>query len=166
MPIVFARTIVQFSAGNSNYEIELTLEEPPYEFDPLDADENGTTTIGSSRMPLTRDQKRMLVALAESALRRGSPGVAELPSATQAAKRLGWTPKKFEKKIDNVCDRLDSRGVRGLKGELGNHALSRRGRLVQYAIATRLVTRDDLPLLDEQDVPSASELDEEMEAVG
>ena len=71
---------------------------------------------------------------------------------------MGWTLKKFEKKIDNVCDRLSNRGVRGLKGEAGNLAANRRARLVEYALAARLVTVEDLALLDA--VPEAHGLEE------
>jgi len=146
MPIVFGLTRVQFGAGPTNYEIELLLDDAPYEFDLTSATEDGTTTIG--RLPLTVDQRRMLVALAEHALRRGTPGIAEIPTAAVAARRLGWTQKKFEKKVDNVCERLAGMGVRGLKGDQSSLAMSRRARLVQYGIATRLVTAADLALLD------------------
>ena len=109
--------------------------------------EVGTTTIG--RIDLTPDQKLMLLVLAESALLKGMPGIAELPGASEAARRLGWTQKKFEKKIDYVCDRPASNGVRGLKGDLARQASSRRARLVEYALAVQLVTVDDLAVLGE-----------------
>lgn len=146
MPLVFGSTCIRFSAGSTSYEIDASLPEPVYEVGALDVMEDGTTTLG--RVDLTADQKLMLVVLAESALRRGVPGIAHLPSAPAAAQRLGWTQKKFEKKIDNVCDRLAGNGVRGLKGDLASHATSRRARLVEYALAARLVTPADLALLD------------------
>jgi hypothetical protein len=71
-----------------------------------------------------------------------------LPSSNGAADRLGWTVTKFNRKLDNVCDKLEKLGVRGLHGERGELASGRRSRLVEYAIATRLVTRDDLTLLE------------------
>ena len=123
------------------------MAEPPYQFEPMELLEVGTTTIG--RIDLTPDQKLMLLVLAESALLKGMPGIAELPGASEAARRLGWTQKKFEKKLDNVCDRLAANGVRGLKGDLASQATSRRARLVEYALAARLVTPADLALLDE-----------------
>ncbi len=72
-----------------------------------------------------------------------------LPTSSQAAKRLGWTTTKFNRKLDNVCDKLSKLGVRGLQGDLGALASNRRARLVEYALAVRLVTRHDLELLVE-----------------
>jgi hypothetical protein len=146
MPLVFPTTTIRFTAGVTTYEIELHLDDAPYEFETAAAHDDGTTTLG--RVLLTADQKLMLLVLAESALRKGVRGIAEIPSASAAARRLGWTQKKFEKKLDNVCDRLASNGVRGLKGDLGNQAMSRRARLVEYGLATGLVAADDLSLLD------------------
>ncbi|MEQ1701396.1 MAG: hypothetical protein ABMA25_14905 [Ilumatobacteraceae bacterium] len=155
MPIVFGATCVRFTAGPTSYEIDMTLSDAPYMSEETEEPNDGSTTIG--RVMLTHDQKRMLVALAEAALRRGAPGAVELPSSGQAAERLGWTLKKFEKKIDNVCDKLANKGVRGLKGGQGNLASGRRARLVEYALAARIVTAADLPILD---APVASRGDE------
>jgi hypothetical protein len=146
MPLVFATTCVRFTAGSTSYEIGAHLQDSLYEVAGVELVEEGSTTLG--RIDLTPDQKLMLVVLAESAIRLGVPGIAQLPSAPAAAIRLGWTQKKFEKKIDNVCDRLAANGVRGLKGDVATQATSRRARLVEYALAARLVTTGDLVLLD------------------
>ena len=55
---------------------------------------------------------------------------------------------RFNRKLDNVCDRLARIGVGGLRGGQGRLASNRRARLVEFAVATRLVTRNDLYLLD------------------
>ena len=86
-------------------------------------------------------------------LRREGVSMNELPSSSAAAQRLGWTMSKFNRKLDNVCDKLDRAGVKGLRGGQGDHAMNRRSRLVEYAIAARLVTRADLPLLDQPEEP-------------
>lgn len=149
MPIASSTATIRFTAGPTSYELLLTVRDAPRRFDaPAEADD-GTATLG--RIRLTPDQRSMLVVLAESALRHGLADMSDIPSAAAGAQRLGWTQKKFEKKIDNVCDRLDAQGVRGLKGDLGNQAVSRRVRLVEYAVSTRLVTPDDLALLDDTD---------------
>ena len=54
----------------------------------------------------------------------------------------------FNRKLDNVCEKLDKLGVDGLRGGRGKLATNRRARLVEYAVATRLVSADDLALLD------------------
>ena len=71
-----------------------------------------------------------------------------LPSSAEAAERLGWTITKFNRKLDNVCQKLQRLGVRGLHGGPDRLASNRRTRLIEYAVATRLVTRADLALLD------------------
>ena len=57
----------------------------------------------------------------------------------------------FNRKLDNVCDKLDKIGVRGLRGGKGNLATNRRLRLVEYAVATHLVGTEDLFLLERND---------------
>jgi hypothetical protein len=71
-----------------------------------------------------------------------------MPTSAQAAERLGWPLTTFNRKLDNVCDKLDKLGVAGLRGGAGKLATSRRTRLVEYAVATHLVGQEDLPLLD------------------
>ena len=36
------------------------------------------------------------------------------PSSADAAARLGWTVTKFNRKLDNVCQKLADAGIRGL----------------------------------------------------
>ena len=98
---------------------------------------------------LTRDQRLLIVALAEPRLRGDGRASVVIPSSAAAARRLGWTSSKFTRKLDNVCEKLSKLGVRGLLGDSETHASNRRARLVEYAVATRLVTRSDLASLDD-----------------
>ena len=91
----------------------------------------------------------VVLALAEPALRRGGSGASSLPPSSAAAARLGWSITKFNRKLDNVCQKLGRAGVRGLHGDAGKLASGRRGRLVEYALAVRLVTPEDLSLLEQ-----------------
>ena len=92
-------------------------------------------------------------------LRRDGVGVSELPSSGAAAERLGWTMSRFNRKLDNVCDKLDRMGVQGLRGGVGKLASNRRARLVEYAVSSQLVTRSDLSLLDDPALRSADDQD-------
>ncbi len=74
--------------------------------------------------------------------------MSEIPTSAKAAERLGWTVTRFNRKLDNVCDKLDRAGIPGLRGGRSSYATSRRVRLVEHALAARLVTRADLPLLN------------------
>ena len=86
------------------------------------------------------------MALAEPVLRtRGRK--ATLPSSAEAAERLGWTVTKFNRKLDNVCQKFDRLGVQGLHGGPGRLASDRKARLVEYAVAARVVGLADLDLL-------------------
>lgn len=146
IPLVFAKTVVRFTAGPTTYELDVLLDESPFVPVRTDPIEVGATTIG--RMAFTPDQKLLILALAERVLRRGDRGAGTIPSSADAAKRLGWTITKFNRKLDNVCDKLTRAGIRGLHGDARRLATSRRARLVEYALAARLVSPDDLPLFD------------------
>ncbi|MGK3952155.1 hypothetical protein ACLKM7_07490 [Microbacterium sp. I2] len=157
LPLVFASTSVIFSAGPTTYELTIHAAEPAFrETQPEAEDDDGLSTIGD--VPLTHSQRLMILALAEPVLKREGTGMSELPTSSQAAERLGWTLTRFNRKLDNVCDKLDRIGVPGLRGGVRSYATNRRVRLVEHALAARLVTRDDLPLLDlERDLVTEDE---------
>ncbi len=148
LPLVFERTVVRFTAGPTVYEFEILQSAPV--FTPISVTGepvlDGGTTIG--RQSFTRDQHLLIVALAEPSLRQNGRGSSLLPSSVDAARRLGWGITKFNRKLDNVCAKLTKAGVRGLHGGPDRLASGRRARLVEYALAVRLVTPADLALLD------------------
>lgn len=146
IPIVFEDCAVVFTAGPTTYEVMLSLSDSQFATVGPAAAGSGETTI----MPgsFTPSQRLVVIALAEPLLRREAVSVAEIPSSGEAAKRLGWTTTKFNRKLDNVCDKLDQAGVPGLRAGGGKVAANRRARLVEYAVSSRFVTRVDLELLD------------------
>lgn len=146
LPIVFEQTLVRFTAGPTTYEFMIRLALPSFVASRVDQADSGDTTVG--RVIMTPDQMRLVLALAEPALRGGNRAATTMPSSADVARRLDWTTTKFNRKLDNVCQKLAAQGVRGLHGEPGRLASNRRARLVEYALAVRLVTRDDLDLLD------------------
>lgn len=146
LPMVFGDTSVLFTAGPTTYEMTIVNDEAAFAMSEVGLAESGETTIGP--VTLTPSQKLLIVALAEPLLRREGAGVSSIPSSKEAAARLGWEQTKFNRKLDNVCDKLDRRGVRGLRGGVGQLAVNRRARLVEHAVATRLVVAKDLGLLD------------------
>ena len=147
LPIVFGLTTVVFTAGPTTYELSLHMAEPAFADTSLSR-LRGSTTVGD--ITLTPTQKLVIVALAESMLRREGGGMGEIPTSAQAAERLGWNVTRFNRKLDNVCDKFDRLGVQGLRGGIRAYATNRRIRLVEYAIASRVVTRADLALLDQE----------------
>lgn len=145
VPVVFSRTVVWFTAGPTTYEFDIHLHDAPFIGPAVPEQASGSTTLG--RVTFTPDQRLLVLVLAEQILRRGNRGAGSIPPSAQAAESLGWTITKFNRKLDNVCEKLTNLGVRGLVGD-GRAASNRRARLVEYALAARLVTREDLDLLD------------------
>ncbi len=150
LPIIFGRMMVIFGAGNTVYELELSVPSPAFMRHDLPIVESGDTTVGPAEF--TDTQLLAILALAEPVLRRIGTGSWQIPSAVQAAKRLGWTQTRFNRKLDNVCDKLDRMGVNGLHGGPGKEAMNRRANLVDYAVSSRLVTAAQLRLLEEEAV--------------
>lgn len=145
-PVVFPLTLLTFSAGSTSYELRLETAGAPYLSAQAQPHASGDTTILPGAM--TPSQKVALLALAEPVLRRVGTGASRVPTAVEAAARLGWPQTRFNRKLDNICEKLERAGVRGLRGEPGSQAVNRRALLVEYAVSTLLVTADDLPLLD------------------
>jgi hypothetical protein len=149
LPLVFRAMVISFTAGPTSYELRVTNPTAAYRAPTLSMVSASATTVGPTA--LTRDQRLLIVALAEPRLRGDGRASVVIPSSAAAARRLGWTNSKFTRKLDNVCEKLSKLGVRGLLGDSGAHASNRRARLVEYAVATRLVTRSDLASLDDVD---------------
>ncbi|MET0999654.1 MAG: hypothetical protein ABWX73_13135 [Marmoricola sp.] len=149
VPVVFPRSVVFFTAGPTTYEFEILVEDPPFTTAAPDQVTVDSTTLG--RVTLTPDQKMLCLVLSEAILRRGASGRGQIPPSARAAERLGWTTTKFNRKLDNVCEKLARLGVRGLTPAPGQPASGRRARLVEYVLASRLLVEDDLALLAEVD---------------
>jgi hypothetical protein len=151
LPLVFPRTVVWFTAGPTTYELDILLAGSLFEPVRQRSELAGSVTVG--RVSLTPDQHLLLVGLCEPVLHRQNRGGAVSPASNVVAARLGWTSTKFNRKLDNVCDKLAKLGVRGLHGDASRLATSRKARLVEYALATQLVTAADLSLLPAPDRP-------------
>jgi hypothetical protein len=145
LPLIFKHNIVWFTAGPTTYEFEILIDKAAYTPAVSQSTEAGVTTIGP--VSLTPDQLLLVVALCEHSLLRGDRGAVNVPTSAQAAQRLSWPLTKFNRKLDNVCQKLARDGVRGLHGGPEHLAVNRRARLVEFALATRLVERRDLALL-------------------
>ena len=154
LPLVFSELSVWFTAGPTTYEFTVTNDSPPFAAVPVEGDVTGNTTTG--RLALQPEQRLLLLALAEPLMRSKPSGVASIPPSATAAKRLGWTITKFNRKLDALCERLENSGVAGLHGGSDRLAANRRARLVEYALATRLVRKEDLDILDSPVAPTVT----------
>lgn len=146
MPLVFGTTVVMFTAGPTTYELALSAQTPFYQVSTpwtSAADDTGVAAL------LSPVQKILLTALAEPMLRLSAQGAVRLPAMDEVARRLGWSMEKLERRVGSLCDKFRRHGVPGLErndaGELPDVA---RARLVEHAVGARIVTFEDLDLLD------------------
>lgn len=146
LPIVLGSTEVRFSAGSTSYALTCHLHKPVLELTPPLTMHTGHTTL--SPVTLTLNQRLLILSLAEPQLNDPRSSRSAVPPSAEAARRLGWSQTKFNRQLDSVCEKLARAGVAGVQGNLGSLASGRRARLVEYALAVRLVSGDDLPLLD------------------
>lgn len=147
LPIVFQTMHVMFSAGSTTYDFSIHAASDYFNTSVSAASPVGNTTI--LPVNLTTSQRLLIIALAENVLAQSVPGRGSVPTSAEAAARLGWAMTTFNRKLDNVCDKLDKMGVAGLRGGKGKLATNRRARLVEYAVATHLVGVEDIALLDQ-----------------
>ncbi len=145
---------VNFDSGPTTYELGWTLPGRDPLMPPLKSSGHGndaaipdaTTQFGV--VSLNDEQKQMLVALSERSLLDSTAPTSDLPANAAIAHRLGWSAKKLDRKLDYLCARLASEGVRGLRGEKGFEAIDRRSRLVEHAMASGMISSADLNILD------------------
>ena len=151
IPLALEAFTVWFTAGPTTYDFDILLTDTPFvsvetAAEPEPEESGAQTTVG--RVSMTPDQKLLVVALCEGFLRSSYAGAGQIPSSAAAAERLGWTVTKFNRKLDNVCQKLADAGTRGLHGGPGKLASNRKARLVEHALSTRMVTEADLRLLE------------------
>jgi hypothetical protein len=148
IPLVFPTTSLWFTAGPTTYEIGITVEGSPYESVTWGSELPTGSTTTMNMVDFTPEQLRVILALSEPVLLGTNNGTSQIPTSADAAKRLGWTLTKFNRKLDTMCEKLERRGIRGLRGGSDRLAVNRRARLVEIALSTHLVKPEDLALLD------------------
>ena len=111
-------SLVCFSAGTCNYELHASMPRIP-DF-PVAAPTGDTRTATFERVsvPLSDDQRLLVIALAERRLRRPDDRY-RLPANRDLARRLGWSDAKFNRKLDHLCQRLARMGVSGMRSTVG-----------------------------------------------
>ncbi len=147
-PLPGGPAVLGFEVAGARYELELLA--PARSGGPTLAalDDDATATLGYGRITLTDEERALLVCLAEPVLRDRGAGSESLPANKDVAHRLGWAQTKFNRKLDYLCVRLTTAGVKGLQGGRGAEASNRRWRLVEHAVAAHLISADDLETLD------------------
>jgi len=145
--------VVRFAAGNLNYELSYRLagaQAPPT---PATAElgSGAGPTVDFGALRLNREQRQLLAVLCERRLLDPAAPAHDLPANTEIAHRLGWSLRKFDRKLDYLCRRLDEQGVRGLRGRPGDQATDRRLVLAAHVLRTGLIGPDDLTLLEASD---------------
>lgn len=144
--IPFEDSRLTFEVQGAAYALDIEVPFALLE-DAIDQTTSGVATVRVGNVALTESQRQCIVALAMRRLQHPGAPIDAIPSNKEAYTRLGWSPTKFNRKLDNVCEKLTKSGVRGLQGEQGQLARRRRQKLVDHAITTGLVTAADLDLL-------------------
>lgn len=152
-PLVFPATTVMFTAGPTTYEIELLAETPFYQVSTPWVSAADDADVAGLLSPV---QRIVLTALSEPLLRQAAQGAVRLPPLDDVAVRLGWSLEKLERRAGNLCDKFARHGVRGLERDAaGRMPDAVRSRLVEHAVGARIVTLDDLELLEAFDPQGA-----------
>lgn len=135
--------VLTFEAGGMSYQVD---GEAPTQLPSATGgdDLSGPPTATFGHVPLTDEERLLLVALCRPVLLDPTADSDALSSNRELAHRLGWSTSKFNRKLDYLCTRLTKVGVRGLQGGRGSEAVNRRWRLVEHAIASRMITPADL----------------------
>lgn len=141
--------VLRFDAGPTTYEIGWTLPGKEPLMPPVVDDEGSLSMVTSQFgiVPLNEEQRLLLAALAERCILDTSASTADLPANASVAHRLGWSAKKLDRKLDYLCARLSSEGVRGLRGEKGFEAIDRRSRLVEHVMSSGMISEADVEVL-------------------
>lgn len=146
MPVVFGATTVMFTAGETTYEFTLAADAPFYQ---VSASWDAGADADGVAETLSPVQRILLSALAEPMLRHSDDGSVQLPSMEQVAVRLGWPLEKLERRVGTLCNKFARLGIQGLeRNSRGELLASARSRIVEHAVGARIVTPEDLELLD------------------
>ncbi len=146
-PLLGPSGVVQFAAGVARYELTYVLSEIDDLPGPGSFDSNATATQQFGIIRLNAEQRLLLAALAERRLVDPLAPAAAMPPNLSVAHRLGWSPRKLDRKLDYLCRRLSEKGVPGLRGEKGQEAVDRRERLVEHVVSAGLIDGRDLDAL-------------------
>lgn len=163
VPIVFDETVVTVRVDEATLTFTLRIARVYTAVQP------SVNAVEVARaVHLTKSQHRLIVVLAEPALGAPAGAPRPVPTSVACARRLGWTVTAFNRKLDSVCEKFDRAGVMGLRGGPGRLAVRRRARVVEIAVAARIVTVKELALLyaipDERDVTAVAELQSQHES--
>lgn len=138
------RFSLTFEAGGTNYQIDGEAPSRPASIGAGADDRTGPATATFGHVPLTDEERQLLVALCRPVLLDPTVGPDSLAANRELARELDWSASKFNRKLDYLCTRLTKVGVRGLQGGRGSEAVNRRWRLVEHAVSSRMITADDL----------------------
>lgn len=141
-PLPGSDLILQFAAGPTGYEL-LVQCAPPGAVETTEPSD----TLSLASIAWAPEQRLLFTILAESLLRRPHAPLT-LPTNQEARDRLGWSEAKFNRKLDNVCDRLTSSGIRGLSKGVNKRNNQRRAVLAETAFNRGIVSTDDLHTLE------------------
>lgn len=143
-PLTYREAALRVSAGRAHYELELCHDHVGSSRGLFSSSAEAARVADFGRpVSLNAEQRQLVAIMAESRL-RNPLGPLILPTNAEAARRLGWSVTKLNRKLDHLCVKFDKLGVSGLRGSVSRLASDRRRRLVDHCLRSGLVCRDDL----------------------
>ncbi|HEX9994068.1 MAG TPA: FHA domain-containing protein [Acidimicrobiales bacterium] len=133
-----AQVVVQGSIRGYALAVRMT-EAPPAAVPVVVADGEAPTTY---EVELGPKDRLALLALFEGYLRPFPRYQPHPRTYAEAAERLGWRKAALTRRVDRIRERLTDAGVPNV---VGDHGLDN---LAQFVLTGRLLTPEDLPLLD------------------
>lgn len=134
---------VWFTAGPTTYEFLIDQPDVDHgpEFDDEDESRSSEATVTTSSMPLTENQFALILACARPQL---IDSRAPMPTTRVLADGLGWSVKKFDRQLDNICVKFTQMGFAGLQGTQDKKAQDRKSAIAELAIRLNIVGEGDL----------------------
>ena len=121
LPLVFSSTVVSFTAGPTSYELTITNPTAAYRAPTLSTVSASATTVGPTS--LTRDQRLLIVALAEPRLARRRTGFSRHSVVGGRREASGVDEQQVhEEARQRLREAVETRGA-GPLGGLGNSCL-------------------------------------------
>ncbi len=142
LPMVNRELLVRFIAGATTYELNFYLDRLPELWTGCEGGDDGSGEFNG--IEFSDEQRLLLLALVEPVINDRFKGVSSSLSSAELARRLGWSIAKLNRKLDTVCEKFESMGVRGLHGAPDRLAANRKVRLIEHLLATQYFVPADL----------------------
>lgn len=146
--------LLTFMAGPHSYYLDCWAE-IPHSIELSLHTLQGEETIGLG--PLSDGERLILAALGQDVLRSKTLDYSLMWRNSDVAEYLGWSRKQFDHRLDDLCARFAAHGIgvtQSITDRAPVNAVNRRIKVLQHAIEARLISIDDLSMVEAAAVSS------------